>query len=247
MLYWFSGGKLHGVELSSGNRQFETPFPHGEAEALVSASMPRRSAGSGTPAATRLLVSLGPEGVAMVAPLPGRTGTAVRWRSGDAGSVTGPVLALPDERLAVFGDLDGDLRAVDIETGRRRWRWRLSEGMHHPPLAHGGKLFTATRANSLYCYDAGGGGERWRAALPGRPAAPPLRIAGTLMVVTRDGKLVEFHPETGAQIGRMRDLGAEVVGVVRRTGDGAREEGWRDRRLFLGLRDGRLAVLGPRS
>ena len=73
-----------------------------------------------------------------------------------------------------------------------------------------------------------------------------MRIAGAILVVTRDGLLVEVNAETGARIGRARDLDAEVLGVVRRSGDGAREDGWRDRRLFLGLRDGRLAVLGPR-
>lgn len=249
-LYWVSGGALHGFEVHSGVRLLETPLPAGEAAALVSFPPPLASVrleGVETRLPYRLLVSLGAGGVEMIAPLPQGGGNPRRWRSEAVGPVEGPGLVLWTERLAVFGNAGGVLHALDLETGRPRWRWRLGEGFHHPPLWNRGRLYAATNANSLYCYDASGGGERWRAALPGRPAAPPLRVAGALLVVTRDGALVEFNAETGAQLGGPYDLDTEVVGVVRRRGDGAREDGWRDRRLFLGLRDGRLAIVGPRT
>ena len=221
----------------------ETALPKGEATHVVVVAPPIDSAADAPPL---LLVSLGSGGVAAVASAPGTTSGTVRWQAAGAGPVTGPALAFPAERLAFFGDESGDLAAVDLESGRERWRWTLAEGFHHPPLLSRGRLYAATKANSLYCFDAKRGGERWRAALPGRPAAAPLRIAGAILVVTRDGLLVEVNAETGARIGRARDLGAEVLGVVRRLGDGASEDGWRDRRLFLGLRDGRLAVFAPR-
>lgn len=243
VLYWVSSGTLQGYRIPGGNLVLEATLPEGEAASLVVVPASADSAGGVPPL---LLVSLGSGGVAAVAASPGTTSGTVRWQAPGAGPVTGPVLPFPAERLAFFGDEGGDLTAVDLESGRERWRWKLSEGFHHQPLLSRGRLFAATKANSLYCFDAKRGGQRWRAALPGRPAAPPLRIAGAILVVTRDGLLVEVNAETGARIGRARDLDAEVLGVVRRMGDGAREDGWRDRRLFLGLRDGRLAVFGPR-
>ena len=243
VLYWVSAGTLHGYRVPAGNAVVEVALPDGEAASVVAAAS--AAAGSAGDVPPLLLVSLGSGGVAAVSPLGGTTSGALRWHAEGAGPVTGPVLALSEERLAIFGDEGGDLTAVDLETGKPRWRWRLAEGFHHPPLLSRGRLYAATKANSLYCFDAKRGGERWRAALPGRPAAPPLRIAGAVLVVTQDGLLVELNAETGARIGRPHDLGAEVLGVVRRLGDGAREDGWRDRRLFLGLRDGRLAVFGP--
>ena len=245
VLYWVSAGTLHGYRVPAGNAVVEVALPDGEAASVVAAaSTTVESAGDVPPL---LLVSLGSGGVAAVSPSGGTTSGALRWHAEGAGPVTGPVLALAEERLAIFGDEGGDLTAVDLETGKPRWRWRLAEGLHHPPLLSRGRLYAATKANSLYCFDAKRGGERWRAALPGRPAAPPLRIAGAVLVVTQDGLLVELNAETGARIGSPHDLGAEVLGVVRRLGDGAREDGWRDRRLFMGLRDGRLAVFGPRA
>ena len=243
VLYWVSSGTLRGYRIPEGNLVLETTLPEGETASLVAAPPPAGSAEGTSPL---LLVSLGSGGAAAVAASPGTTSGTVRWQAAGAGPVTGPILPFPEERLAFFGDEGGDLTAVDLESGRERWHWELAEGFHHPPLLSRGRLFAATKANSLYCFDAKRGGQRWRAALPGRPAAAPVRIAGAILVVTRDGLLVEVNAETGARIGRARDLDAEVLGVVRRSGDGAREDGWRDRRLFLGLRDGRLAVLGPR-
>ena len=243
VLYWVSAGTLRGFRLPAGNPVLEVELPDGKASSVVVAPAGDASAGAHPPL---LLLSLGGGGLVAVASSPGTTGGVVRWQVAGAGPVTGPALAFPAEQLAFFGDEGGDLTAVNLETGRERWRWRLAEGFHHPPLLSRGRLYAATKANSLYCFDAKRGGERWRAALPGRPAASPLRIAGAVLVVTQDGLLVEVNAETGARIGRPRDLDAEVLGVVRRLGDGASEEGWRDRRLFLGLRDGRLAVFGPR-
>ena len=244
VLYWVSKGSLHGYRLSTGDPVLEAELPDGEITNVVAAPPPK-AAGDVPPV---VLVSLGAGGVAaIVLAKRGTTRGLVRWFVKGAGPVTGAVLPLPEERLAIFGDERGDLRAVNLDTGRRLWLRRLFEGFHHPPLLSRGRLYAATKANSLYCFDAKRGGQRWRAALPGRPAAPPLRIAGAILVVTQDGLLVELNAETGARIGRPHDLGTEVVGVVRRLGDGAREDGWRDRRLFLGLRDGRLAVFGPRA
>lgn len=248
VLYWMARESLYGYEVSTGRRVLEVELPEGEAASVISAAAPTEDGNGGAGGAPPLLLaSLGHGGVAAVSAAPGQVQGVVRWRATDTGRVTGPVLPLAQEELAVFGDERGDLHAVDLETGKRRWRWRLSEGFHHPPLASRGRLYAATKANSLYCFDAKRGGERWRAALPGRPAAPPVRMAGAVLVVTQDGLLVEFNAETGARIGAPYALEAEVLGVVRRQGDGARADGWRDRRLFLGLRDGRLAVFGPRT
>ncbi len=238
-LYWVSGGTLRGYRIPAGDPVLEVPLPAGEPSRVVVAAGAAESAAD---ASSVLLVSLGSGGAVAVSP-----SGAIRWQVEGAGPVTGPGLVSADDRLAIVGDEGGDLTAVDLETGRQRWRWRLAEGFHHPPLLSRGRLYAATKANSLYCFDARRGGERWRAALPGRPAASPLRMAGAILVVTQDGLLVEVNGETGQRIGRPRDLESEVLGVVRRLGDGAREDGWRDRRLFLGLRDGRLAVFGPRT
>ena len=264
---WFGGGRvLHAVEgrlfgrdLPGGAPAFEVLFedagdrsregagderPPARILAVsfeeTAAARPRGASGGRF---GRVAVSLGDGGVALLDAVSGR----IRWRREEVGRITHPALLVPERDLVVAGSAEGELHAFRLSDGRTRWRRRLYEGFRHPPLASRGRLYAVSEANSVYCFDLGRGGERWRAALPGRPAGAPLRLAGALVVAVRDGLIVELQPEVGSRIGRERRLEAEIAGVVRARGDGAGEDGWRRRRLYLGLRDGRLAVLGPRT
>lgn len=245
-VFFAAGDRIHGFSGPGGGRLFETDLaaPANGTDAGAPAGVVRAIALAGDPGEPSRLaaVSLGPGGLALLDAGSG----AVRWRRDDLGDLAAAALVLEEESLVVVGSTDGDLSVLRLEDGSTRWRRRLFEGFLHPPLASRGRLYAATDANSLYGYDLARGGERWRAALPGRPAASPLRVAGALFVAIRDGLLVEVNPETGLLMGRARDLGAEIFGVVRHRPDGPGETGWRQRRVYLGLRDGRLLVLRPR-
>ena len=253
-----SEGRLFGRDLPGGAPVFEVLFEdsgggeeEGDEERLPArvlgasfeepgAERPRGASGGRF---GRAAVSLGDGGLALL-----DTGNGeIRWRREEIGRITHPALLVPERDLLVVGSAEGELHALRLSDGRTRWRRRLYEGFRHPPLASRGRLYAVSEANSVYCFDLGRGGERWRAALPGRPAGAPLRLAGALVVAVRDGSVVELQPEIGSRIGRERRLDAEIAGVVRARGDGPGENGWRRRRLYLGLRDGRLAVLGPRT
>ena len=256
-----SGGRLFGRDLPGGAPVFEVLFEDagggegaGEEEeggrplARVLAVSFEEITAEGPQSASgrrsgRAAVSLGDGGLALLDAGSG----AIRWRREEIGRITHPALLVPERDLLIAGSAEGELHALRLSDGRTRWRHRLYEGFRHPPFASRGRLYAVSEANSVYCFDLGRGGERWRAALPGRPAGAPLRLAGALVVAVRDGLIVELQPEIGSRIGRERRLEAEIVGVVRARGDGPGENGWRRRRLYLGLRDGRLAVLGPRT
>ena len=245
-VFFAAGGRVHGFSGPLGERLFETDpaaLPNGTDTGAAAGSV-RAIALAGDPGEPRRFaaVSLGPGGLALLDAASG----AVRWRRDDLGDIAAAALVLEEESLVIAGSTEGDLSVLRLEDGSTRWRRRLFEGFLHPPLASRGRLYAATDANSLYGYDLARGGERWRAALPGRPAASPLRVAGALFVAIRDGLLVEVTPATGLLLGRARDLGAEIFGVVRQRPDGPGETGWRQRRVYLGLRDGRLLVLRPR-
>ena len=256
-----SGGLLFGRDLPGGAPVFEVLFEDagggegaGEEEeggrppARVLAVSFEEITAEGPQSASgrrsgRAAVSLGDGGLALLDAGSG----AIRWRREEIGRITHPALLVPERDLLIAGSAEGELHALRLSDGRTRWRRRLYEGFRHPPFASRGRLYAVSEANSVYCFDLGRGGERWRAALPGRPAGAPLRLAGALVVAVRDGLIVELQPEIGSRIGRERRLDAEIAGVVRARGDGPGENGWRRRRLYLGLRDGRLAVLGPRT
>ena len=249
LVAWVSGSALVGFAPGTGQQAFELALPEG-LRPVAAATVRRSAAGSRDPAAGTgpdvLLLSLGESGVAAVEV--GGGGEAVlRWTSEEAGPVVAPVLADPERETVLAAENGGTLRALRLTDGRSRWRWRLGEGFDHPPLRGGERLYAATRANTLYAFDRGGGRERWRTALPGRAAASPIRLAGAVVIATRDGLLLEVNPVTGQFIGRYRALDAEITGAVGARNDEVSERGWRARRLYLGLRDGSLAVLAPRT
>ena len=248
VLYVVVAGALHGYAVPDGDRVLLAELPGPGATAVVATTLRAASgarSGRAAPATPVLLVSLDADGVAAVdGPTAGSGG--VRWTAPTEGALATPVVALPERNLAIAAEANGGLSAFRLEDGRRRWRWSLAEGFDHPPLAQGDRLYAATRANTIYAFDAATGAEQWRAGLPGRAAASPLRLAGALIVATRDGWVLELNPQNGMAMGRPRDLGAEVTGAVASRGDASREQGWRARRLLLGLRDGSLATLGPR-
>lgn len=245
-VFFAAGDRVHGFSGPLGERLFETDLaaPPNGIDAGAAAGSVRAIVLAGDPGEPGRFaaVSLGPGGLALLDAGSG----AIRWRRDDLGDIAAAALVLEEESLVIAGSTEGDLSVLRLEDGRTRWRRRLFEGFLHPPLASRGRLYAATDANSLYGYDLARGGERWRAALPGRPAASPLRVAGALFVAIRDGLLVEVAPATGLLLGRARNLGAEIFGVVRQRPDGPGETGWRQRRVYLGLRDGRLLVLRPR-
>ena len=164
VLYWVSSGTLRGYRVPAGTLVLQTALPEGEATSLVAVPSP---ADSGPDVPPLLLVSLGGGGVAAVAPSPGTTSGTVRWQAAGAGPVNGPVLPFPGERLAFFGDEGGDLTAVDLESGRERWRWKLAEGFLHPPLlSRGGSMRPPRRTASTASTpggEANAGARRFRA------------------------------------------------------------------------------------
>lgn len=247
---WVSGPALVGFAPGTGEPVFEIgPLPDG-AEPVAASPARWPETGRGDPAdgggRDLLLLSLGESGIAAAAAEP--TGQAdIAWTALDAGPVVAPILADVERDLAVAAEAGGTLRAFRLRDGRSRWRWRLGEGFDHPPLASGERFYAATRANSLYAFDRDGGRERWRTALPGRAAASPIRLAGAVVIATRDGLVLEVNPVTGLFIGTYRTLDAEITGVVAARADEVSERGWRARRLYLGLRDGSLAILAPRT
>lgn len=244
-LAWVSGSEVIGFTPRAAEPAFELALPQGM-EPLAAVSLPRSEPAGSESRRDLVLFSLGDSGVAALATDAGGE-TSLAWTTGEPGTVLAPALGDPGRDRVLAAGHDGTLWALEMDDGRRRWRWRLGEGFDHPPLLSGERLYAATRANTLYAFDRGGGTERWRTALPGRAAGSPLRVAGAIVIATRDGLLLEVNPVTGLFIGRYRALDAEITGVVASRPDEPSERGWRARRLYLGLRDGRLAILAPRT
>ena len=92
---------------------------------------------------------------------------------------------------------EGDVAAVDAETGRVKWKrdmdLALSGGVGH----YGGSIFVGASEGLVMRLSADNGDEIWRTAVSGEVLSAPQGNGQYVIAQTYDGKLMGFDYETG--------------------------------------------------
>jgi outer membrane protein assembly factor BamB len=112
--------------------------------------------------------------------------------------IPAPVYA---EGTVYFGDSDGKVYAVDVETRAIKvgWPFQAEEAIWASPLIAGQRLYVAAMDHHLYCLDAESGEMLWKTELEGAMAASPVldETRNRLYVGTFDGRVYAIDAETG--------------------------------------------------
>lgn len=91
--------------------------------------------------------------------------------------------------IAYLGTSDGELHALDVATGQRRWSRRLSStGLRSAPTVAAGVVYIGDDDGTIYAIDAHSGAQQWRARV-GTLRSSPAVIAGVVYVGSNDGAL----------------------------------------------------------
>jgi outer membrane protein assembly factor BamB len=128
-----------------------------------------------------------------------RTGE-VRWRSTLGPSESSPLVA--GGRVYV-GDWRGDIHALDLQTGARRWSFRAGGRVKGALAASGSQLFAGAYDGRLYALNARSGAELWstqsqdRLGGRGQFYATPAVAYGRVYVGSTDGKVYSFGASSG--------------------------------------------------
>jgi outer membrane protein assembly factor BamB len=161
-------------------------------------------------------------------------------------NVEGENLILPAPSYAdgvvYFGDSDGKVYAVDVETQSVKpgWPFQTGEAIWGPVLVTGGRVYVAAMDHHVYCLDAESGQQIWQVEVGGAMAAMPALDAenGVLYVGAFDGRLYALDAGSGEKI----------------EGFDFQAENWiwsevlfGDDRLYVTSLDGRLYALDPSS
>jgi outer membrane protein assembly factor BamB len=108
-----------------------------------------------------------------------------------------------DGRLVFVGSMsDGHLYAIDLATGRTRWRYRAGAPILSAATVAAGRVFVGDVRGRLHCVDAGTGQGRWVFADPHRGSfySCPAAAGGLVLIGSRSGWLFAV----GADRGKLR-------------------------------------------
>ncbi|MFC5910776.1 PQQ-binding-like beta-propeller repeat protein, partial [Streptacidiphilus monticola] len=190
-VYYYGEGRLHSLELTSGQRQWSHP---------VGEDVPSRPLLH----ARTLYVANGAGVVAL-----DETSGQERWRF-DAPAVlfTSPVTA---GQLVYVADYLGAVFALDAVTGAVVWTAQTGrrQGADKVVVTDGIALVGA--GDTLYAFDAALGEERWRYSARGELAGAPAADGGLVHVGSRDRSLHTLDLTTGRLRWKL-DTGGEIAG-----------------------------------
>lgn len=163
----------------------------------------------------------------------------VMGRNASACTFRGPLMLAGS--LLLSGSLSvtdhaGQLRALELTTGRQRWTQSAGRGLAPSLTRLGRRVFVPTVDGMLWCLNVDSGDRLW--GVPFKVGAPGSLALGVDRVFAGsvDGSLSALDVETGLVVWRTR-LDAPITTAVRR-GEHA---------LFVGTADGRMYRVDPRN
>jgi outer membrane protein assembly factor BamB len=128
---------------------------------------------------------------------------------------------------------NGNLIAVDLDTGTPRWQVAIATAL--TPATGDGLVFVVSE-NVIKALDISTGAEKWTTPLPGGAAAPLYWDTSWLIASTPGGDLAAFRAVDGTLVWRQQ-LGAPLVAAPVPALD----------RIYVALADGRLIAASLKS
>jgi hypothetical protein len=132
-------------------------------------------------------------GAEVTAPLTSLKG--VKWKFETAGQVfSSPAIC---EGVVCFGSWDGNLYAVELETGEEKWRFKTQGSIYATPAIAYGSVYVGSLDGNFYVVDLASGREERRFEV-GAPIYSSARVAGGLVYFgTYDGVFYALDTSTG--------------------------------------------------
>jgi len=122
--------------------------------------------------------------------------------------LSSPVVEMNSEPTVYFGSSDGNLYAVDAQTGKEKWKFKTSGVIHTSPALYNGVVYFGSWDTFLYAIDARTGKEKWKFKTGEQPdyhilegiQASPAVSDGLVFFGARDGFFYALDAGSGAKI-----------------------------------------------
>jgi outer membrane protein assembly factor BamB len=137
-----------------------------------------------------------------------------------------------------LADPEGQVLALDAETGEVIWRRETDAPVSGGPGVVGGMVLVGTQEAEVIALDEASGEERWRRRVGSEVLSAPAGESGTLVVNSTDGRVLGMNLATGDT----RWSFDRTVPVLTLRGDSSPLVD--DARAFIGFANGKLVCLG---
>jgi uncharacterized repeat protein (TIGR01451 family) len=108
-----------------------------------------------------------------------------------------PVIA---DGVVYQGVMNGEMHAIDADTGRARWIARPGGPIPHTAAVKAGRVYFGSLDGSVYALSAADGSTVWQFHTGGPVVSAPAVVNGRLYIGSNDGKLYALDAVTGAEL-----------------------------------------------
>ena len=132
-------------------------------------------------------------GVAAVS-LPEALDLVWEWKVPNGAFEATPVIA---EGVVFIGDLDGNLFALDLQTGRPRWTRKFDTSFNSAGAVRGERFYVGDTDGRLHCLQVSNGETTWTFESQGEISSGPNFHEANILFGSQDGTLYCLTAETG--------------------------------------------------
>ncbi len=126
-------------------------------------------------------------------------------RGEDRGTVT------VAQGVAYYESPDGNLYAVDVNTGKKKWDFEVRGGLSSEPVVSGGVVYFGAKDGSLFALDAATGREKWNfKSKKTKPARKEVAVEEAEATVSEKA-MVEFYVMSQCPFGTQVETGIAPV------------------------------------
>jgi len=104
------------------------------------------------------------------------------------------------EGSVYVGTAGGHLFAVDLATGKEKWRFETNGKIRSTPLAHANRIYFGSWDHHVYALNAATGEEVWKFDTGGVVQASPAYGEGKIFIGSRNPKIFSLDIETGQPV-----------------------------------------------
>ncbi len=135
---------------------------------------------------------------AMPGPGPAETnGIVERWRVNTGHPIYSSAAIV--DGVVYIGSGDGNIYALEADTGTARWRVAIGNGVFSSPALADGVLYIGNGDGNVYALDATSGAERWRFRTGNEVNSSPAVVDGVVYVGSHDGNVYALDAAYGTE------------------------------------------------